>query len=280
RNRGRKKKRIVTAVGVITYSRSHYECMPCHYSEFYADRSIAKDVTTTTTGGRNLIALAGGSWGYESATRYLKTFTGIVVSKNTVRAITQQAGKLANKWQLASPHAAQKFIEAKGVQEMLTDGTMVNTQKGWKEVRLTLFSKRLTGTVADYTMMNDRLLPAPGVTFCFGRMESAKKCVSRWSSLAKHLRIHNFQNLHVLADGAKWIWNGAEKTFPNHDGCLDFYHACEHLHEAASNFCKDEKQVRELYETWRTSLAKNGWEGLKKEFLQMKENLSKHRWKK
>ena len=69
RNRGRKKKRIVTAVGVITYSRSHYECMPCHYSEFYADRSIAKDVTTTTTGGRNQIALAGGSWGHESVTR-------------------------------------------------------------------------------------------------------------------------------------------------------------------------------------------------------------------
>lgn len=276
------KKTIMTAVSPITYKRSHYECMPCHHSEFYADRRIIKDVVTVTTGARNLISLAGGSWGYERSSSYLKRMTGIRVSKSTVRSISQETGRLVNNWQVKSPEACNDFIRAKGVTEMQTDGTMINTKKGWKEVRLTLFSKRLTAVASDYAMMDKRKLPAPSVIFCTGRLESAKRTVSRWYDMAKRLRIHNFEQLHVIADGASWIWKGAAQTFADHAGCLDLYHACKHLHHATARlFVSDGKKViTKYYEKWRTSLLKFGWLGLKKEFTKLKSELSSYKWKK
>lgn len=264
----------------MEYNRSYYECVPCGHKEFLADKRIAQDVCTVSLGAEQLISLAGASWGYGRASEYLKLLTGIHVCKNTVRHISQKTGAKINRWHKENPAAHEKFIQAKGVTELMVDGTMVNTWHGWKEVRVTVFSKRLSGEMSDYSMMESRNLPSPSAVFCIGRCESSEKSISHWKGLAKSLRIHNFGNLHVVGDGATWIWKGAERIFPNHDGCLDFYHAGEHLHDGAERLHgKGHTEVKPTYDHWRTSLLKWGWSGLQKEFLAIKEGLSLEAWK-
>lgn len=49
-------------------------------------------------------------------------------------------------------------------------------------------------------------------------------------------------NLVFITDGASWIKNWIEETYPYSYAILDYYHACEHLHEFAEQcFGKDIK---------------------------------------
>ena len=45
--------------------------------------------------------------------------------------------------------------------------------------------------------------------------------------------------LIFISDGATWIKNWIEDAFPNAISILDYYHACEHLHEFSNTFFKD-----------------------------------------
>lgn len=38
----------------------------------------------------------------------------------------------------------------------------------------------------------------------------------------------------VIADGAEWIWNEAGNHFPKATKIIDYWHACEHIHNLAS----------------------------------------------
>ena len=129
----------------------------------------------------------------------------------------------------------------------MTDGTMVNTTNGWKEVRLIQASKRQLGDYANADTFSTRHLPKPMVVYCIGYLENAKRFASRWPGFAKILHIHNFSELHFISDGAGWIWNACQKHFPNCQGCLDYYHGCEHISQCAEELFKDKVQKQEFY---------------------------------
>ena len=64
--------------------------------------------------------------------------------------------------------------------------------------------------------------------------------------------IESFGNLksHLifLSDGATWIKNWIEDAFPQAITILDYYHACEHLHQFSASFFKDKK----MEQKWTT----------------------------
>ena len=43
------------------------------------------------------------------------------------------------------------------------------------------------------------------------------------------------QSSGIFSDGAAWIKNWTEDTFPKTVSILDYYHVCEHLHEFSSS---------------------------------------------
>ena len=53
-------------------------------------------------------------------------------------------------WQ-ATPAAAEKYRTSRGHDEFQTDGTCVNTDQGWKEMRVGVFAKRMPGAAARLT---------------------------------------------------------------------------------------------------------------------------------
>jgi hypothetical protein len=177
--------------------------------------------------------LAGASWSFDRAAANLKEFCGLGVCDNTIRAVCQTHGGSARDWQRLDPVAGRAFGEAAGDCELQTDGTMVNTTRGWREMRLTVFAKRGRGPAATPANWAERDLPPPRVRVIQAGIRTGEALGPSWRRSAARLGIRDASALTVLADGARWIWKQVEGHLPGAEGVLDIYHASEHLWAAA-----------------------------------------------
>ena len=132
-------------------------------------------------------------------------------------------------WLHAGAAAGAGFAAAAGDVEFQTDGTMVNTWEGWREMRLGVFAKRPRGRPATAARWDARRLPAPSARVLFAGVETAARFGPRVRRWAARLGVTDTAAVTVLADGADWIWAQARRQLPGAGGLLDIYHACEHL---------------------------------------------------
>lgn len=65
-----------------------------------------------------------------------------------------------------------------------------------------------------------------------------------------------------LGDGAEWIWNLVQERFKGVVEIVDFYHACEHLHDLCKILETDEVRSQALFKRWRYRLKNNGLPGI------------------
>jgi len=136
-------------------------------------------------------------------------------------------------WLHGDEAAGAAFAAAEGDVEFQTDGTMVNTWEGWREMRLGLFARRPRGRPARPAEWDRRRLPPPSARALFAAVEPAARFGPRIRRWAARLGIKEAAAVTVLADGAEWIWSQARRQLPGAGGLLDIYHACEHLGGAA-----------------------------------------------
>ena len=182
---------------------------------------------------RRLVCLAAASWSFDRASSLLEELCGLRVSDTTIRAAAVAAGSEVRAWQRNSEAPAALFGAAEGDVEFSTDGTGVNTLHGWREMRLAIFAKRPRGPAATPAQWDERELPAPAVRVLFGGLWAAEQFGPQWRAWAGRLGIGQTEEITVLADGARWIWNQVEQNLPGAAGVLDIYHASEHLYAAA-----------------------------------------------
>ena len=188
---------------------------------------------------------------------------GLVVCDNTVRAVCDDQGGRTRAWQREDPEASRPFREAKGDVEFQTDGTCVNTTDGWREVRLSIFAKRRRGEpVTDLDDWDDQRMPAPHARVATAAVRSSQALGPQWRRAAGRLGVKRTDELTVLADGAKWIWNEVEKNLPGAAGVLDVYHAGEHLHAAAVALRGEGAAAEAWYEGRRRTLLGSGASGV------------------
>jgi hypothetical protein len=114
------------------------------------------------------------------------------------------------------------------------DGGMVNIRgEGWKEMKV--------GTISDIEQRLERdkrtgdLVERPhaGQTGYEAVLGSAKQFGPALWALAVRRGVPQAADSSVTADGAAWIWNLAADYFPDSIQIVDWYHACEHLSDAA-----------------------------------------------
>jgi len=182
---------------------------------------------------QRLARLAAASWSFDRASALLEEFCGLRVSDTTIRACAVATGGRMRQWQRADPAAARAFAAAAGDIEFSTDGTSVNTLRGWREMRLAIFAKRPRGAAAGPRDWDQRDLPAPAVRVLFGGLWTAEQFGPQWRAWAGRLGITEAAGITVVADGARWIWRQAEQNLPGASGVPDIYHASEHLDGAA-----------------------------------------------
>jgi hypothetical protein len=126
------------------------------------------------------------------------------------------------------------------------DGGMVHIrQEGWKELKV--------GVVSDLTARGQPLHQNNALyTAVLGDVVAFRPAL--WA-LAVQSDLPYAGDVVVIADGAAWIWRLAADLFPCSVQIVDWYHACQHLAQAAAAcFPEDEKQARTWYEHMREHL--------------------------
>jgi hypothetical protein len=193
----------------------------------------------------------------------LAEFCGLRTCDQTIRAVCHEEAGLLADWLHHDAAVGAGFQTAAGDIEFQTDGTMVNTWEGWREMRLGVYAKRTRGRSATAEEWDTRRLPPPQTRLLFGGIETAEHFGPRIRRWAGRLGIGDPSAITVLADGAEWIWKQAAAQLPGAAGLLDIYHAGEHLAACGQKlYGEGTAEARVWQQETRAALLVGGWSGL------------------
>ena len=191
-----------------------------------------------------MIVLAGSRSSFDEASRHLGELSALRVSNDLVRRVCDEEGKAVRHWMNHSPQPQKAFDKAQGHVEFSTDGLKINTVDGWREMRLSVMSKRTAALPAIAAQWDDRPLEAPGVRVGVCAIAPAGHIGASWERLCGTLGVAKDQTLSVIADGAKWIRDQAAKRFKGQDvqWVVDVYHVMLYLYAAVAALGPDAAQ--------------------------------------
>lgn len=177
-----------------------------------------------------MVVLGGSSWSFDVASDRLWELCGIRISDETIRQVTEAAGEQSQAWLRGSESAVEPLRKAEGNVEFYTDGTSVNTRRGWREMRLSVWAKRPSGEPAEPSQWASRSLPKPTARWICGGIRTSEELGAQWAEMACRAGLPEGLGVSVLADGAKWIWKQAAEHLPRSESVVDVFHVSEHLH--------------------------------------------------
>lgn len=218
-------------VGELVVFRRYFACQ-CGQSLSPMDGWAGIGSRSVSEHARRVMTLAGSTWSFDQAALKLKELCQLTTSNDTVRAVCDEEGERVGQWLRKDQASASKLCEAKGELEFSTDGTSVNTTEGWREIRLSVLSKRESAAAATPEQWDARVLPESTARLGWSMIADSRRVGARWERMFKHLGVGKQAALSVIADGARWIWEQAGQRLPTvrTQWVVDVYHVSEHIH--------------------------------------------------
>lgn len=210
-----------------------------------------------------MATLAGLQRSFAQAEPLLKELCGWALDDNTIRKITHQTAKRAAASRVTRTDAT-RFAKADGVPEVAIDAGKVNTQEGWRDVKLAVISKRKPGASATPEEWETRTLPAPTIRTVVAALEESEHFTTRVKAETDRLKVTLAPRCSVLADGGNWIWNLATLVLPLATGVLDIYHALEHVSDAVKTLSVTAVEAERLRSTGTAALLADGKVGIER----------------
>lgn len=177
---------------------------------------------------------------YENCSEVLEKLAGVQVSATQIYRLTDLYGKGAEEQ--VNAERTLTPLKQDEVLYVQADGSMLLTrEEGWKEVKVGRFFKSSDCIHADEKpgwISNSQYVALLGNSKDFTKIMD--DLIESFGNLKSHLIF--------LSDGATWIKNWIEDAFPQAITILDYYHACEHLHQFSASFFKDKK----MEQKWTT----------------------------
>lgn len=230
-----RRRQVETLVGTVGYQRAYYWCRGCGEGGCPMDRSLHVERGQYSPGLKRMIAYAGAQLPFGQAAESLYESSGrrFQVGAETVRRLSEQLGGEAMvRWEVErrqlervgvnqSAGCFGDSVEAAPARLVIeADGTMVPTQEGWKEAKVsTVVSWNQQGTVERKVV--------------FARLDNPERFGNRLWLEAKRAGVEATKAVAVLGDGAHWIWNQYELIAPQAEQILDFWHVKDHLYKLA-----------------------------------------------
>lgn len=213
-----------------------------------------------TEAARRMVTLAGTSWPFDRAADHLKTFCHIEVSDDTIERVCQEEGERATRWMSASEEPTKAYAKARGLPEFSTDGVKINTVNGWREMRVSVLARREPALSCDPKDWDRRVLNVPTVRLASCRIADADHVGAGWKRLSRRVGLARSDQLSVIADGAKWIWEQAGKRLSKQaKWCVDVYHVSHHLHDCGKSIFGEGPAARTwAHERLMHALSHNG----------------------
>ncbi|MGE5754759.1 MAG: hypothetical protein ACM35G_03435 [Planctomycetaceae bacterium] len=212
---------------------------------------------------RRVVCWGGGRMAFAAAAEALEELCGFSLSDAAIRRACQAEAPAIVAWQATAEAACAAFHRADGLPEFQTDAAKVNTDTGWRDVKIGIFARRPAGEPATAAEGDDRAPPPPTARVAFAAVETSAVFGARWARWAARLGIDAPARLSVLADGAESIWDQVAAPLPGATEVLDISHACEHLADASkAPFGAGTAAASTWLEGGRSRLLSDGWWGL------------------
>ncbi|WP_435011326.1 hypothetical protein P12x_002633 [Tundrisphaera lichenicola] len=189
---------------------------------------------------------------------------GVSPAAETLRVYCErQAGRIA-RWQGTETASAEGFGEAEGGWEFAVDAGKVNTrEKGWRDLKIAVAQKRPTAKPATPQQWESRVLPKATARVMWADISASRRFRRSWHARLKRLGLPAMARLHVLGDGASWIWKAAGRALTGCRQTLDIYHASQHIALAGKRlFGEGTAEATTFHEHGRELLLKEGWGGV------------------
>ena len=252
----------MTAVGAITIARAYVTCYQCGVGGYPLDARLGIDGFLTRQATR-LACRAGAQHSFAAAEDLLADLCGWHVSDERLRQACQEEARRIADWQAQNPAAPAAFTQASGVIEFQTDAAKVNTDTGWRDMKIAIFAKRPLGPSATPAEWDTRHLPKPTARVAIAAIEGIDPFAPQWRPWMERLRILTGASISVLGDGAEWIWDHAHAQFPGSAGLLDIYHASEYIANAGKAlFGEGTPAAAAWLVQGRQALLADGWWGI------------------
>lgn len=234
---------VLTVCGMVTFARPWCVCPACGHGCSPTDGQLALASRARLSPGVQEWAITlGARETFAEAATTLATLTGLAVSAETVRQLTEARGQAIEAADAVAVATVQRTREAAepvdpapGTLLVETDGVMVRYRRAdrkteWHEVKVGYVAGFVDGEVVAPSYVAAR---EPVEQFGPRLLTEAARRgaldILEWVGSSLRRQIARLRSVTVLADGAKWIWNLAADHFDCRTEILDWYHATEHL---------------------------------------------------
>lgn len=189
---------------------------------------------------------------------------GVSPAAETLRASCERQAARVARWQGRETASAAAFREAEGAWEFAVDAGKVNTREaGWRDLKVAVAQRRPTADPATPEQWASRELPGATARVMWADIAAARRFRRSWHARRKRLGLPATARLHVLGDGASWIWEAAGRALTGCRQTLDIYHASEHIAAAGKRLHGEgTAEATAFHEHGRALLLKEGWIGI------------------
>ena len=201
---------------------------------------------------------------FERARETLLDLLGVSPAAETLRVhCERQAARIA-RWQSTETASAEGFRQAEGAYEFSVDAGKVNTREaGWRDLKIAVAQKRPAAEPASPEQWESRRLPEATARVMWADISAAKRFRRSWHARLRRLGLPSMARLHVLGDGASWIWKAAGRALTGCRQTLDIYHASQHIAAAGQRLHGEgTAEANRFHEHGRELLLKEGWAGI------------------
>jgi hypothetical protein len=229
---------VLGLVGEAQFDRPYYQCPHCGTGVSPLDEVWGLGSGVLSPGLARVVARDGVEAPFEQAASLVAEHLGVEVSADLVRQTTERLGRLADADQAVPPTRVD--VPKQAVPDTLVvelDGGQIHLRQAWHELKVGRVAP-LGPQVVEDPEDGDRHYVL-GLSCYAAGLET---CDDFWPRLAREAVRAGLgrwvRRVVVLADGAEWIWRQArcQLALPGVEvvEILDFYHASQHLAQAAT----------------------------------------------
>ncbi len=259
-----RKAQVTTLLGPISICRPYYLCAACGQGQHPLDAQLQFCAGSRSAALDELLALLGATQdSFVQAAQVLERLTLVHVSANSVRDATEELGALLLEHQ-AQPKTQPEpcppprpSATAKATRLYITmDGVLAHLhERGWSEIKVGCCYQ--TRSRVDRKRPERLEIRADSASYLTA-LEEAQNFGWRLWHEALRRGVLSSDEVVVLGDGAHWIWNIAERHFPQAIQIVDWYHASEYVWQAASAIWGEANPERS---SWAHCQLDALWEG-------------------
>jgi hypothetical protein len=182
----------------------------------------------------------------------LKKTIGIEISAKQIQRVSEHYGEKLEQKELEIAEELTIAPVLKAVKRedniyCMMDGSMVFTrEEKWKEMKV----GRLFAAKDCIQIQEKRSIVSQSLYLC--HLGTHKEFFDKWENYTA-----TYKNKIFIADGAKWLWNWVEDTYPASIKILDYFHAVEKIGTYASHQYIDQAERKIWMEKQKKLLMTN-----------------------